>query len=74
MSAVTKKKRINDLTVNEFKILIQESIAEDIEAWRDTFEILADKTFMKQILGAERARQENKASDFISWEKLKQHV
>jgi len=74
MSATAKKKKVKDLTVNEFKVLIQESIAEDIEAWKDTFEILADKTFMKQILGAEQARREKKTSDFVSWEKLKQNV
>jgi len=74
MSAVAKEKRIKDLTVNEFKVLIQESIAEDIGAWKDTFEILADKNFMKQIMGAEHARREKKKADFVSWEKLKHRV
>jgi hypothetical protein len=74
MSAVAEKKKVKDLTVNEFKSLIQETIAEDMGAWKDTLEILADKTLMKQILGAENARKAGKKSDFVSWEKLKQNV
>ncbi len=70
MAAIAEKRKIKDLTVNEFKTLIQESIAEDIGAWKDTFEILADKNFMKQIMGAEQARREKKKTEFVSWEKL----
>jgi len=69
-----KVKTIKDLTIEEFKRLIQESIAEDIEAWKETFEIMADKTLMRQIRNAERARLEGKKSDFISWEKVKCNV
>jgi hypothetical protein len=69
-----KEKKIKDLTVEEFKHLIQESIAEDIEAWKETFEIMADKTLMRQIRNAEKARMEGKKSDFIPWEKVKLNV
>jgi len=68
------KKTIKDLTVEEFKHLIQESIAEDIEAWKETFEIMADKLLIRQIRNAERARIERKKSDFIPWEKVKSNV
>lgn len=68
------KKKIKDLTVEEFKNLIQESIAEDIEAWKDTFEIMADKTLMRQIMSAEKARIEGRKTDFIPWEKVKRNV
>jgi hypothetical protein len=73
-STVIKKKKIKDLTVEEFKNLIQESIAEDIETWKETFEIMSDKTLMNQIKNAEKARLEGKKSDFIPWEKLKRNV
>lgn len=69
-----KEKTVKDLTIAEFKRLIQESIAEVIEAWKETFEILADKTLMRQIENAEKARIEGKISDFIPWEKVKSSV
>ena len=69
-----EKKKIRDLTIPEFKRLIQESIAENIEAWKETFEIMADKSLMRQIENAEKARKEEKKSDFIPWEKVKRNV
>jgi len=73
-STSLKKKTIKDLTIEEFKILIQETIAEDIESWKDTFQILANKFLMKQIINAEKARLEGESSDFIPWEKVKLNV
>ena len=73
-STALKEKTIKDLTIEEFKRLIQESIADDIEAWKETFEIMSDKTLMRQIRNAERARIEGKKSDFIPWEKVKSNV
>lgn len=67
-------RKVKDLTVKEFKQLVQKSIAEDIEAWRDTFEILADPKLMAQIRKAEKARLEGKRSEFISWDKVKRDV
>ena len=75
MSPTTlKEKTIKDLTIREFKRLIQETIAEDIEAWKETFEIMADKNLMRQIGNAEKARLERRKSDFIPWEKVKHNV
>ena len=72
MSSTTlKEKTIKDLTIEEFKRLIQDSISDDIEAWKETFEIMADKTLMRQIRNAERSRIEGEKSDFIPWEKVK---
>ncbi len=68
------EKKVKDLTVGELKHLIQESIAEDIEAWKETFEIMADKSLMRQIKNAEKARKEGRKSDFIPWEKVKRNV
>lgn len=69
-----KEKKIKDLTIEEFRHLIQESIAEDIEAWKETFEIMADKNLMRQIKNAEKARMGGRKSDFIPWEKVKRNV
>ncbi len=69
-----KEKTIKDLTIKEFKHLMQEVIAEDIEAWQETFEIMADKTLMKQIRNAEEARIEGRKSEFIPWKKVKRNV
>lgn len=69
-----REKKIKDLTVEEFKHLLQESIAEDVEAWKETFEIMADKTLMRQINNAERARAKGKKSEFILWQKVKRNV
>lgn len=73
-ATILNTKKVRDLTVKEFKQLVQKSIAEDIEAWRDTFEIMADAKFMAQIRKAEKARLEGKRSAFIPWEKVKRDV
>jgi len=73
-SMALKKKTVKDLTIEEFKYLIKESIAEDMEARRETFAIMADKDLMKQITKAEKARRESRKSDFIPWEKVKRNV
>lgn len=69
-----KEKKIKDLTVRELKNIISESIAEDIDTWRETFEIMADKSLMRQIKNAEKARKEGKISDFIPWKDVKSDV
>jgi len=73
-AALVNNKKVKDLTVKEFKQLVQKSIAEDIEAWRDTFEIMADPKYMAQIRKAEKARLEGKHSEFLPWEKVKRDV
>ncbi len=60
--------------MRNLSILIQESIAEDIEAWKETFEIMADRNLMRQITNAEKARIEGKKADFIPWEKIRRNV
>lgn len=34
------KRKITDMTVDEFKGVIHEAIAEDMEVWREPFEIM----------------------------------
>jgi hypothetical protein len=43
------KRKITDVTVDELKIVIHEAISEDMEIWRETFEIMADSKLMGRI-------------------------
>ena len=36
-------KKVSDMTVDELKSIIHEVITEDMETWRETFEIMAEK-------------------------------
>jgi len=45
---------VSDLTVQELKSVIHDVIDEDMEAWRETLEILADKKLMRQIKQADQ--------------------
>ncbi len=69
-----KEKKIKDLTVEEFKQLLQESIAEDIDAWRETLEIMADKKLMKRLEKADREWEEKGEAAYVEWPKKKLHV
>lgn len=42
-------KKVSEMTVDELKSVIHEVTTEDMSAWRETFEILADKKLMRQI-------------------------
>lgn len=74
MNSASLNKKIKDLTVREFKHLLQESIAEDIEVWWETFEIMSNRTLMSQLKKAEESRRAGKKGDFIPWEKVKCNV
>ena len=64
-------KKVADLTVDEFKSLIHEAIAEDIEAWKETFEIMAYKRLMKKIKKADADWQSGEKDAYISWGEVK---
>ena len=49
----TSTKKVSDMTVDELKSVIHEVMTEDMEAWRETFEIMADKKLMRQIKQAD---------------------
>ena len=68
------KKTIKDLTVDEFKQLIRDVISEDIQAWYETFEIMANEELMRQIIEAEKALAERKDDEFLDWDEIKQDV
>jgi len=74
MSLNINKKTIKDLTVDEFKQLIRDVISEDIQTWYETFEIIANKQLMKQIIEAEKALAENRKDEFLDWDEVKQDV
>ncbi len=46
-------------------------IAEDLEAWRETFEIMADKKLMAQIKQADTDWKTGKKEAYVSWDKVK---
>ena len=49
----TSTKKVSNMTVDELKSVIHEVITEDMEAWRETFEIMADRKLMRQIKQAD---------------------
>lgn len=65
------KKRVSDMTVDELKGVIHEVIAEDIESWRETFEIMGDKKMMAQIKQADSDLATGKKGAYVAWDDLK---
>jgi len=53
MKMRTSTKKVSNMTVDELKSVIHEVITEDMEAWRETFEIMADRKLMRQIKQAD---------------------
>jgi hypothetical protein len=69
MRASTKK--VSEMTVDELKSVIHEVIAEDMDAWRETFEIMADKKLMRQIKQADLDWASGVKDSYVSWDDLK---
>ena len=67
----TAKRKITDMTVDELKDVIHEAIAEDMEVWRETFEIMTDSKLMGQIRQADLDRAAGKKGTFVAWYDLK---
>jgi len=65
------KRKITDMTVDELKSVIHEAIAEDMEVWRETFEIMADSKLMGQIRQSDLDRAAGKKGAFVAWDDLK---
>ena len=65
------KRKITDMTVDELKDVIHEAIAEDMEVWRETFEIMIDSKLMGQIRQADLDRSTGKKGAFVTWDDLK---
>jgi hypothetical protein len=69
MKAIEKK--VSDLTVDELKSVIHEVIAEDMEVWRETLEIMADWKLMRQIKEADADWKSGNKKSYTSWDDLK---
>jgi hypothetical protein len=65
------KRKITDMTVDELKNVIHEAIAEDMDVWRETFEIMADNKLMGQIRQADLDRTAGKKGAFVAWDDLR---
>ena len=74
MSKTISPRRVKDLSIDEFTLLMKKVISEDISEWQETFEIMADKKLMNQIIRAERARLLDNKSQFVAWNKVKKNV
>jgi len=68
------KKYVKELTIDEFKQLINETIAENIQMWFETFEIMSNKEMMEQIISAEKALSKKQMDEFLDWEEVKEDV
>ena len=67
----TSAKKVSEMTVDELKSVIHEVITEDMEAWRETFEIMADKKVMRQIRQADSDWASHVKDSYVSWDDLK---
>lgn len=65
------KKKVSDITVDELKDIIHETIAEDLEAWRETFEVMADRKLMARIRKADEDWLADRKGAYVSWGELK---
>jgi len=64
-------KKVSDLTVDELKSVIHEVITEDMEAWRETFEIMADRKLMRQIKQTDSNWASGSKDSDVSWDDVK---
>lgn len=74
MSTGSMAKTVKDLTVEEFKNLMHEVIAEDLEAWRETLEIMGDTKLMKQLEKADRDWEEKDEAAYVEWSGKEAHA
>ena len=67
----TSTKKVSDMTGDELKSVIHEVITEDIEAWWETFEIMADKKLMRQIKQADLDWAKSDKNAYAKWEPVR---
>lgn len=67
----TSARKVSDMTVDELKPVIREVITEDMDAWREKFEIMADKKLMRQIKQADLEWASGAKDSYASWDHLK---
>jgi uncharacterized protein YbjT (DUF2867 family) len=64
-------RKVSEMTVDELRAVISDVIAEDIESWRETFDILSDKRLTQQLKRADQDWASRKKGAYVSWEDLK---
>lgn len=67
----TAKKKVSDITVEELKSIIHEVVSSDLETWRETLELLANKKLMAQIKRADTDWVSGKKKAYTSWNALR---
>ncbi|MBI5184650.1 MAG: hypothetical protein HZA01_02855 [Nitrospinae bacterium] len=65
------KKKVSDMTVDELKTIIHEVVSENLEAWKETIEIMADKKLTARIKRADADWVSRKKKAYTAWEDLK---
>jgi len=65
------KKKVSDITVDELKEILHDVITEDLESWRETFEIMANKRLMREIRQADDDWQSGKKGTYKSGDEIK---
>jgi hypothetical protein len=64
-------KKVSDMTADGLKSVTYEVITEDIEAWRETFEVMADRKLMGQVRQADLDWASGVQDSYESWDHLK---
>lgn len=67
----TTTRKVSDITVGELKTIIHDVISEDLGRWRETLEVLANKSLMKQIKQADEDWLAGKKGAYVSWDRVK---
>lgn len=67
----TAKKKVSDISVEELKAIIHEVVSNDLETWRETFELMADKKLMARIKRADTDWMSGKKKNYTAWNDLK---
>lgn len=68
-------KRIKDMTADELRDMIRETVSEalDIEALKESIEIASDKRLVSRIKSSQRAYKGGKKDKFVTLKELKKH-
>lgn len=71
MKIKVAKKKVSEITVEELKAIIHDVIIEDLETFRETIEIMANKKLMKQIKQADKDWTVGKKDTYVSRDEIK---
>ena len=66
-------RKVKDLTTNELKMLIRETVSEAIDpsALKESMEILSDENLFKKIKSSVKSYKEGKKENFVSLKEIK---